>query len=114
MTRSSRHRHNATVPVSDLMAVAIAGLGMDEAVALERLRIAWPRVVGAIIAAHSRPDRVFKRTLFIAVDHSTFANDVMMMRDSIVKSLDEEMGCSMVKSIKTEVKRIAWGDGAKR
>lgn len=107
--RAAGRRRNDMVQIGELLSAAIGELGMDEAILIERLRIAWPSIAGKIIATHSRPDRVFKRTLFIAVDHPTYAGEVMMMSDRIMKSLDEEMGFTMVKKIKTEIKRIAWG-----
>jgi len=49
----------------------------------------WPERVGAAIAAVTRPDRVTRGTLFVAVRSSAWMMELKMMEAEIVRRLNE-------------------------
>ena len=65
-------------------------------------------IVGDIIATHSLPDRIFKKILFIYVDHSVYSNELSLMRDLIIKGINDKLGFEVISNIKIEVKRLNW------
>ncbi len=75
---------------------------------MEKLRGVWYKVTGDIIATHSIPDRIFKKILFIRVDHSMFANELALMKDTILEGINKEFGFEVIKDIRITTKRIDW------
>lgn len=81
---------------------------LEKLYTVENLAMRWPDIVGEILSTHSLPDRIFKAILFITVDHSMYGNEVILMKDMILRKVCDEFGSSFIKTIKTEVKRINW------
>ena len=75
---------------------------------VETLASHWKEIAGDLIATHSIPDRIYKSVLFIAVDHPVFGNEIMLMKDSILKRIADVFGPGLVRSIKTEIKPLTW------
>ena len=74
---------------------------------VELLSGSWNDIaVNYLLAQHA--DRLFKRTLFIAVDHPVYSNELMLMKDSIIRKIAGLFGEGLIDTIKTEVKRINW------
>ena len=68
----------------------------------------WEKIAGEIISTHSIPDRIFKNILFISADHSTYANEIIMMKKSILQKIDNIIGRHIIRTIKVEIKRLKW------
>jgi isopentenyldiphosphate isomerase len=57
-----------------------------------QIRHAWPRLFGQNVAKHTRDLMVRKRKLYVYVDAATVRNQLMMVREGIMKRLNEELG----------------------
>lgn len=57
-----------------------------------QIRYSWPRLFGQNIAKHTRDLMVRKRKLYVYVDSATVRNQLMMVREGILKRLNEELG----------------------
>ncbi len=100
--RFNQKRINSTKPISSLITEAIRELEVGEALMIEVIRGSWRSVVDEIIASHSVPERIFRETLFISVDHPIYANELLFMKQLILKRLHDEMGYSMISDIRVE------------
>lgn len=81
---------------------------LEKSFTIEELISRWRIIVGDIISTHSKPDRIFKKYLIIAVDHSVYANEIMMMKDVIIKKINLEFSFDMITDFKIEIKKIMW------
>lgn len=52
----------------------------------------WPEVVGPVVARKSQPDRYDKGTVWVAVAGSSWAQELRMQRDQLVRRLNELAG----------------------
>lgn len=68
----------------------------------------WREIAGDLLATHSMPDRIYKGVLFIAVDHAAYGNEIILMKDLILKKIASLYGEGLVRSVKTEVKPLSW------
>jgi len=71
---------------------ALALRGITDAVRAERLIAEWTDLVGPKIAARTRPDGLFERTLVIEVASSTWLHELNLLRGQILAGLVERVG----------------------
>ncbi|MBE7440090.1 MAG: DUF721 domain-containing protein [Spirochaetales bacterium] len=60
-----------------------------EQVLLSGLRSRWKDLAGPL-AAHTSPERLEKGTLYVAVGHPAFANELQLYQRSIIEALGRE------------------------
>lgn len=104
--KNKRHAH--TCSFKDLLSDVLEEMKIEDLFSIEVLKDNWEKIVGKILAAHSMPDRIFKHTLFIAVDHSAFLNDIIMMKKIIIDELNKLYATHPIINIKAEIKKIDW------
>jgi hypothetical protein len=101
-------RQSKTISINSALSLILQEFGLKDTVIVDKLRIRWRNIVGELMAAHSIPDRVFKSILFIAVDHSVYANELSLMKDIIVKEINKEYDTIMITDIRLETKKLDW------
>lgn len=106
--RSKDKRYNRTESFDKVLPDILKAAGLEKSFTIEAFRDIWSDVVGDIISTHSRPDRFFNDILFIAADHSIYANEIIMMKDSILKKLNDDFMILGIKKLKIEIKKIVW------
>ncbi|MCP4132796.1 MAG: DUF721 domain-containing protein [bacterium] len=106
--RIGNKRKNKVVGFSGVLPDIIKELDIEDSFLIEAIKSIWPGVVGEILATHSIPGRIFKKTLFVSVDHSVYANELMMMRNTILEKIEEELAVDIIKNLKAEIKRLKW------
>ena len=99
-------RKRRTVSFSSLLPSIIEDLDLKDSFLIENIRELWPGIVGEMISTHTTPDRLFKKTLFINADHSMYSNELSMMKDSIIKRVNEAIGFESVGKLRVEVKNL--------
>ena len=76
-------------------------LGVADRLAEEKLAGAWKKLVGEFIAQHSRPVKLERRTLIVAVSQPavmyTLERD---LKRQVVAKLKDELGESVVKTVR--------------
>jgi len=112
--RFKEGRSNKTSAFSGLISSIISKFNLDESFLMESIRSDWPSLAGDLISTHSIPDRLFKGILFISADHSVYANEIIMMKNSILKGLHERYSAEVVRNIKVEIRKICWNKPQKK
>jgi hypothetical protein len=106
--RVGKNRKNKIISYDSILPDVISDLNIKEEFIIGNIRSGWKEIIGNILYTHSMPDRIFKGFLFIACDHSAYANDILLMKDNIMKKVNEMFPYSAVKNIKIEIKNIKW------
>ncbi len=106
--RIKEGRTQKTSPFSGIISSIISQFNLDESYLMESIRSEWPSVVGDLISTHSLPDRLFKGVLFVSADHSVYANEITMMKNSILKNLHERYSPEVIRNLKVEIRKISW------
>jgi predicted nucleic acid-binding Zn ribbon protein len=88
----------------DLLGRVARRLGHPNA-ALVWLSGAWPQIVGATLAAHTRPLRCENGRLEIAADAKTWQNQLVEMRADFCTRVNQAWGGTLVREVKFVVPR---------
>lgn len=65
-----------------------------------RLIHSWEKIVGDMIARHTRSIYIRHKTLFVKLDSPALANELSYARNKIVKSLNKEIGKEVIEDVK--------------
>lgn len=60
----------------------------------------WSSVVGDLIAEQSRPDRIYQKTLYIAVTHPVWIQQLQFMKMEIIRSVNRYHGKEWIDEVK--------------
>jgi predicted nucleic acid-binding Zn ribbon protein len=106
--RFKEERQSKTISINSTLSLILEEFGLKDSLIIGKVRTQWREITGELMAAHSLPDRIFKNILFISVDHSVYANEISMMKDFIIKKINEECGSDEIKDIRLETKKLDW------
>jgi len=84
----------------------IKELNINEKLIIEQIKKKWPDLVGQIISSHSVPDRIFKKTLFVNVDHSVYSNELNFMKDLLISAINNEIKKELIFNIRTKIVKL--------
>ncbi|MBV6428080.1 MAG: hypothetical protein KIPDCIKN_02605 [Haliscomenobacter sp.] len=56
-----------------------------------RIKEAWPRLFGEMIHRHTKDLRLSRRTLYVRVDSAPLRQELVMAKEKIRKTLNEEL-----------------------
>ncbi|MGP8001184.1 MAG: DUF721 domain-containing protein [Streptosporangiaceae bacterium] len=83
---------------------AFAGLLKDQgwqgAAAVGSVFGRWPEIVGADLAAHTRPDRLEGGELVVIADSTAWATQVRLLAGTLIRRLNTELGSAAVTRVK--------------
>jgi hypothetical protein len=108
--RFKEKRIGSAREVSKLMTSLFKETGIEDEYELLFIRRNWTEIAGEILSTHSFPAKIYGRTLLLYTDHSVFSNDIIMIKDSIIKKICSTCKGIRVDDIKVEIsKKIKWG-----
>ena len=80
-------------------------MGAPPADALTVVFARWEEVVGAAVAAHSRPVSLFRSTLVVSVDHPAWATQLRYLGSTILARITEAVGREVASRLEVRVGR---------
>jgi predicted nucleic acid-binding Zn ribbon protein len=80
------------------------GIGAPPAAALAQVFERWTEVVGAAVAAHTRPVSLARGTLVVAVDQPTWAAQLGWLEAELLGRFAERLGPGVVTSLRVRVR----------
>ena len=81
-----------TVAASEAVAAALKLRGITDEIRANRVLTEWAELVGAKIAARTRPDGVTDRLLWIEVATSAWLQELNLLRPQLLRGLIERIG----------------------
>ncbi|HQO40700.1 MAG TPA: DUF721 domain-containing protein [Spirochaetota bacterium] len=96
-------RNNRTILFSDILPDVIDELNAGDSFFIENIRDKWESYVGKILSAHSNPDRMFRKILFVKADHSAYANELSLHSGNILNKLKNDFGPHLITAVRFEV-----------
>lgn len=106
--RTGKKRKNTTSSFSGLLPELLDDLGIREEYIIEMIRAAWPELTSTIMATHSIPDRIQDSVLWVAVDHPAYANELVLMKDHVIRGIRDRLNLSLVSSLRIETRALKW------
>jgi hypothetical protein len=64
-----------------------------------QLRRDWPRIVGQPIAAHTRPDQIRFKKLYLLVENSVWMQQLAFLKPTLLAKINEAAGTELVTEI---------------
>ncbi|TAL33844.1 MAG: DUF721 domain-containing protein [Spirochaetes bacterium] len=104
--RFKEPREGKILSLGSLLSSIVGEFQLDESFIFENIRSNWSLIVGDIISTHSAPVRIVRETLIIAADHSVFAGELHMLRESLLNKIKDRLGADIIRNIRVEIKKL--------
>ena len=66
----------------------------------------WVEIAGEAANRHSRPYKIEKEVLYVRVDSSVWNYNLFMMKNTLMKKINQSFGCLIIKDIKYHMGEI--------
>lgn len=106
--RIGQKRANRLNSFESILPDIIHEYDLEKSFTIEELTAQWSFIVGDIISTHSKPDRIYKKVLFVGVDHPVYANEIIIMKDTIIKKIQNELPFLTINDLRAEIRKIRW------
>lgn len=73
--------------------------GLEKRIREEMVLSIWKDVVGKMLSKHTRPSHIHNGILFIEIDNHVLSNEVNLLKEEMIKRLNDSIGCVVVKRI---------------
>lgn len=92
-------RRSLTLNISEIISSLLKDQGLEEKLYENRLMNSWETVLGKMISKYTRSMYIKDRVLFVNLTSPVVKNEVMMIRDELVKRLNEKAGKNVIDKI---------------
>ena len=86
--------------VKDLILQAMREQGLETPLNQKRLVEAWPEVSGPVIARYTLNTYIYNQTLFVRLSNPALRSDLSMMRQELVKKLNDYVGEQIITDVR--------------
>ncbi len=86
-------------PIGKVLSGFISAKGWRSELGVRNLIADWPRLVGDVIAEHSKPTGFKDKVLYVQAESTTWASALRMLASQVVARLNEELGQNSVERI---------------
>ena len=86
--------------VKDLILQAMREQGLETPLNQKRLVEAWPEVAGPMIARYTLNTYIYNQTLFVRLSNPALRSDLSMMRQELVKKLNDYVGEQIITDVR--------------
>ena len=98
--RPRRPRRDDPQPLTTAIRGLIGDQGWQAEAAMGSVFGRWPQIVGADLAAHTRPERFTDGELLVIADSTAWATQVRLLAGTLVRRLNSELGEGTVAKVK--------------
>ncbi|MGZ6926973.1 MAG: DciA family protein [Acidimicrobiia bacterium] len=96
-------------PIGDALRRVRRELGTPEPSLFERVRDAWPELVGEALGAHSEPLHLRDGVLRVEVDDPAWASQFRYLKDALLTALAERIPGVTIREVSVTARRSAPG-----
>jgi predicted nucleic acid-binding Zn ribbon protein len=100
LAESARPRREDPQPFSAALGGLLSARGWRQQAALGTVFGGWPEIVGAQLAAHTRPESFDNGQLVVIADSDAWAAQVRLLAPQLLKRLAEELGAGTVRRLR--------------
>lgn len=106
--RFRNFRLGKTVEFHEVLPDIIKEFDVNDSFIIIQLKRYWEEITGDIISAHSTPERINGKKIFVSVDHPVYANEISLMKNSLLDRINYILGSELVNDIRAEVRKSRW------
>jgi len=92
-------RRSKTQNISEVISELLKKYGHEDKLAEIRLIQSWEELLGRTVNRYTRKIYLKDKTLFVHLSSSIVKNELMLIRDQILRQLNEKAGKQMVEKI---------------
>lgn len=92
-------RRSQTLNISEIISSLLKDQGLEEKLYENRLMNSWETLLGKTISKYTRSMYIKDKVLFVYLTSPVVKNEVMMIRDELVKRLNEKAGKNVIDKI---------------
>ena len=85
--------------ISEIISALMKNNGHEEKLAEVRIIRSWEEVLGKTVSRYTKNLYIKDRTLFVSMSSSIVRNEIMFMRDELIKRLNENAGKKVIDKI---------------
>lgn len=97
----------AFIPIASIVGTIVHRYGLEAKLIEQRLRREWPAVVGEQIAAHTRPDAIRFKKLYVIADSSVWLQQLTFLKPTLLKKINEAAGSQIITDIVLRVGEVS-------
>lgn len=86
-------------PIGELLDQLFKSPDIAAKIAEGSLPHVWREVVGEVVAAETRQVRFVRGTLYVHIASSVLRSELMMQRESLVRSINNRLGSQLVQNL---------------
>ena len=92
-------KEGKTKRIDEVVEQVLKGLGLYNQYKEQEVYSVWPEVVGGMIASRTRKMEVVNGKLFVSFTSAVVKNEIMMVKEGLVKSLNNRIGRDVIKEL---------------
>ena len=92
-------RKSNTQPIKSVIREYIEALGHNRKFKEVNIVSSWEKLMGKVIANHTKNIYIRNKVLFVSLDSAVMRNELLMMREDIMKHLNDHAGSIVVEKI---------------
>ena len=81
------------------MTQVLRQMGLEQKFQEHEICQIWPEVVGQMIASRTKSVQVVDGKLFVAFTSAVVKNEILMVKEGLIKALNDRVGMDIVKEI---------------
>ena len=87
-------KEGKTKQIDELVDQVLRNMGLEQ-----KFKEIWPEVVGQMIASRTKSVRVMDGKLFVSFTSAVVRNEIMMVKEGLIRALNEKVGKEVVKEM---------------
>lgn len=92
-------RDNKTQKIDELVEAVLKQMGLYQKFKEREVCNVWPEVVGQMIASRTKSVSVSDGRLLVVFTSAVVRNEILMVKDGLVKALNDRLGEQIIKDI---------------
>ena len=89
-------KQGKTLTMDELVEMYLEEMGLSRQF---KERQVWPDVVGGMIASRTKSIRITDGKIFVSFTSSVVKNEILMVKEGLIKALNDRIGSDVVKDI---------------
>ncbi len=92
-------RDNKTQKIDELVETVLKQMGLYQKFKEREVCQVWSEVVGQMIASRTKSVNVSDGKLFVVFTSAVVRNEIMMVKDGLIKALNDKLGEQIIKDM---------------
>ncbi|MEY8590380.1 DUF721 domain-containing protein [Butyricimonas hominis] len=92
-------KQGKTLTMDELVEMYLEEMGLSRQFKEREVCQVWPDVVGGMIASRTKSIRITDGKIFVSFTSSVVKNEILMVKEGLIKALNDRIGSDVVKDI---------------